>query len=1002
VIKSFLQKRQGGSRIFYLLDMADDVPPPPAAVTTKSAVTKADKVPFVFPKEDVSALLKTSVTMDIAEDVAGLELFNQVSACIVPIDPPSLEATCLGYGATITANRASNPSRLAIHGIFGPVHRIKKQPNTWIDGSLTLTSSALYIGKKAAIAIKDVFGLNVQQLPGPFYVPPTETPKDTGGRSLWGFYPGTSSSAKIADGCVPFALVALTPVNVHFVPHTAQQRAQWSALTVGGGFNGGAELSVPLFRNTLQSLLEQHQEEDTATWALKAGDLFITHSGMPFCFSSPEGEAGYVVQAVGVELPIPQRRKWWKDVLESSESKGGLWKLEKSPEKYLCGYALDIDKDKPFESYTPLFSVARVEAAEWLTGPPPKTAKKKAVVEKKKEEEEVAAAGAEVVSAKKKGGGGGGGDGPKQSLLDALKLHTSLDEQVKTIPPRAWDPDLETACAGHRTAFNADMMGADSNKISSYKKCLATLSRHIEEAKKNADQLPGVLSQLDECKQILDGLEIPDDARSLSNRKDSKLKAHKELAEMTGNIIKKSKAISKLLEECKQLETAVEESKTKQKQKGAKRTRTPAASSSFSSSSTGGGSERVPVSPASIPVPDDIDEDNLEEMVYAGEELESYIQKISADAGRFDNMIKHLDRDELRDFYSKFYAELTLLTDYYKGAEDASYNVAIVDAYHDALEAIWNMATTNPLPSSGSSSSGGAGGGGAAVKATNSARGGSRIDCKDCGNPCQEFGDFMCKDCYISSLKERISGLDDAEESLRRMIKYARKNKTNEVSGIEVADLEAGYKTYLSMVKEIQGAYKKVKRSKNAIAPLLVLLEKAEEHISNLVPTSEGEGEGEGEENDSGGAMDIDSSSPGSVHDEDEEEFDDDDEEGGSEDEDIEEKKTVRLKKKAKEDENLADAILRAQIRTPIESKIKRIMALYLKGDSDSLGTVRTELRELGELTVIYSYKTQLKGDSKPQESGVFFASVEERDDKITLLQAKVSGAEFHPYEISL
>jgi len=128
-------------------------------------------------------------------------------------------------------------------------------------------------------------------------VKPTVEQKRPDGSILpyWGFYPGSATSMIKDDDVIPVAFVALTPVKFHFSPHYGSFRRRWHNLIMNGEFQGDKVFGTTVFKGpNMRNYIEDSKA--TRIINLLAGDVIVTHSGMPFYFSNDDDD--FVVQGV--------------------------------------------------------------------------------------------------------------------------------------------------------------------------------------------------------------------------------------------------------------------------------------------------------------------------------------------------------------------------------------------------------------------------------------------------------------------------------------------------------------------------------------------------------------------------------------------------------------------------------------------------------------------------------------------------------------------------------
>ena len=914
--------------------------------TTKKKKEKEGVKPkegYVFPREEILALIETSTTQQ--KDTS--------SRVVAAGDDGAVKEACAQQAALVAEQQTKNPIKI---GVFAAELRKADQ----VFASIALTKQALFLGW---YGVKQFSDMEVQQIPSPFYVPATNP---TGGDKHHSWQYASSSSINPAREA---GLLALTPVSVTWIPYSDAEADKWIAL----GCDGGA--SIFANKDRVHTFFSQQMCElldtctATKTILLLSGDLFITRRGTPFYLSS-SGE-NYIVQSVAGEIvPATTRRKpTWKNILEK-----GSWKNGTFGEQVSARLAPTRSK-KDAAPYTPLFPLALFQDVEWLVG-------KNAVVKKPAATSSTSPGGSPTIAV-----------GNLYARHDQLKARIaqfpSKNERTFEVPVTwsdasekveenriknksvhvvsVWKQQDEQTANNKRVLLETtEKSGAKvlASKVNEYQTALDKLEEIVKETEANMPQFDKVKRELQQAVSILAGMVLPEDAKAQILSRQALMKSFcLFLEEKTHNILKKTGEVSVFLAKCTEFE--------KQAAARVQKLTAPAAAKE---------EELV------LPV---IDENALEEMRMAGSELDAYLDKVVNGKDKMIfTMVHNMSNPALKQFYDTFKLELQLALDAQTDAKELSENlefdVRIIDAYLRALIHLYDQ------KSAAKRSIAAAAGPTSSTKRRTIVCGGR----DGCGKRRREYADNQCEECYVSLLRERIIVFDELEKKFRNDAKknHALRKETNTETPTE---LETKYKQYLDKVHKLQ---KLIPKHEDAPVPIenlpkiLALLKECQDLIVSVYPDKKKYFEsGGGRKKQSldvdDDDMDIDDDEEEYDEEEEEEEEavsfaddddDDDDDEIELADDNDEEPEFSssspplnagkRLKKRGRNSDNeeeddsgpstrqlrLAHRILKAERRTPIDKDLTALKAWYDKADDASLAQIEARLIQLEALSALY------------------------------------------------
>lgn len=994
----------------------------------------AVKTEFVFPVQELKALCESSqAALTYEGDISTRECFDVCSACIVPIGKPSVDYPT--HAAAVREVLKNNPERLAKYGNVGVEKRFKAGDKA--AASLLFTKESLSNQHDGTVIINKFLDLQTEQIPSYMLTTPKahEATKDGKRLPFWMFVQG-NVSAKTDDGFIPVAIVAETECVIHFVPHAAQLRQEWDKFTAGGKYNGGAKTGITSFNVPMRTCLGfagvQH-------WAMKPGDVFVTHRGMPFHIT-PAGEdetAFFLAQTVVVNvLPVNNKRRTaWAMALKDN----GVFKKGKFGEELWTDFL--IKSGDSVEEYKPIAAVAKEEDVPWLTKKEKAKRKKPATVvegkgKKREKEEEAGEEGEEEAGEKKvavadptaaaaapvpvkKGGKVEiitvDGVEVKATLQAQFVRHLETDNRIAHLNPRIWDKSLEKTANEHRNSLRLMATTAPSAKITAYSGRIDTLQKAVLEAEQalapgedGTSLFDKVCAEMDESKTILDQLDsqMPEAFKAEKNTLRSCVKKYEELNKDGHKLCAKKGDVAALLDRCKKLQESVAERMEKKQKTSPK----PSMTENGHDSASGGEPGEVDLEDVEFPIEGEGDEAEFDDdRTLEGNNLNVFVREAYANCEKYQIMAQKLDRDDVRQVFENFRKAVNESLGFCRNKDNAGqgYNVGKIELYMKPLSIAYERMASAVSSTRASGKNKGVieCKDGTMIKIGN---GRMRIDCSDCGERKPDFANNKCQDCFTEELEERIRVLDDHEDAFNTEAKNAKQKRLQvKRTNTTLDPIELAYKEYLQYAGKIRTGLKQFYANKDYLSTLIPLIEKAEELVlTHLDHLDDGEGAGGGDDDDDGraGPMDID----GEEDEEDELEEEEEEFIAGEEDEDevvegspsssassdAKKKNTVSKKGDNLVALRIADRIVRIRSRVPIERALNDLHAWYEKGDEESLQRANLKLKDLEAMTVLWGVKAI---DGKPYP--FFFAEKEDAEDKMYALKGMTPNVTYELYQ---
>jgi hypothetical protein len=688
------------------------------------------------------------------------------------------DAFCAHQAQTLMAGQEAFAQKLPKSANFGivAVEARGKAKGGFVYASATITKDALVLDSMVVDQdLRPLYPEEVQdrvvQIPSAFYVePPPKNVKNT----QWRFVHGPDN-ARLANGFVPVAIVALTPVQITFIPHSEVEMEAWEALTFGGGHDSTRKHARPTtsMSGEFSKKLNTDSPSFTLTATMGPGSRFITHRGMPIFLSHAAGhtpDEPFVVKTVAVEMrdeqEVKTRHNQWRRALAERGWKRGTfgdnmcYKLAgtKSMDNHTLIY--------PAIDYETMVSVEEIKAlivspkGKLPPDPAKKAVKKKAVAAAPSVDQKVGLVFSPVgsISPKKKQvriAVTVEKEEKEEKVVKKKRVdptvalfaeHDALMARVSNIAPGAWDKGFSVKSDAHRAYLEAaedSTLPEVKTRIKKFRTSLKTLASKVEQGETDAKEtLPGVLETLQECTDLLGALNIPQDATKLLKSYTSGIA---ELSALKSSYIMRSaKRLDTFVSKCHKLRDSAHARAEKRKVK----------------------------EPFMIPV---VDEDALETDMCRGADAITVIYKQwSARGDTFGNMTTALkfDHPEVGMLFSRYEAILEQVWDYSVECEfipdgEVEYDIGKLNAYGTALQYVFDaVGSGRPIGSAtkkgkkmlkqGSTAGGG---------------GGIKIECQLCTYKRPEFnGCGCCKQCFKENhLPRKMEELENRSAYLEKL-----------------------------------------------------------------------------------------------------------------------------------------------------------------------------------------------------------------------------------------
>lgn len=693
---------------------------------------------------DLEHLLKVGESMktggDDDQELSDLDTIRDRGFVYLAANEPFSGPFCTQQAQTLLAGQEAFARGLPKSAGFGivAVEARGKAKGSFAYASALVTKEALTLDSMVVKQdLRHLYPEDVQkrvmQIPSAYYVEHTKGVKNT----HWRFVHGPDN-ARIGDtGIVPVAIVALTPVQITFIPHSEAEVAAWEGLTFGGGHDKTrkhARATTSMSRE-FSKKLNAGTPVFTLSTTMLPGSRFITHRGMPIYLSHAKDhhpDEPFVVKTVAVEVRDDQAAKTrpnqWRKALAARGWKIGTFgentchKLAgpRSMEGHaLIWPAMDHETMVGTEEVRALIisSKGKLPAKKTEEGK-----KKPPALPPKKTEEEKPDPAA-----------------PLYAEHDALKA------RIAAIPPAAWDAAFSAKAKAHRARLEEDSASAEGKKrIKKYRTSLKTLASKVDQAETDAKEtLPGVLEKLRECADILKELDIPQDAAKLLKSYTSGLK---ELADLQSSYIMRSaKRLAAFVAKCRKLRDSAEKRAEKRKVR----------------------------EPFAVPV---VDEGALKPTVCRGLKAVSDVyNRWAARGGAFGNMSTALkfDHPGVGVLFGHYERLLEEMWDYNAECEftpdsEVAYDSSKLEAYGAALQCVFDaIGSGRPIGST------------TKKKKKQQDAAGARIVCDLCSYRRAEFnGCGCCKQCFKENhIPRKMDELEVRSLRLRKLA--ARETEEN-------------------------------------------------------------------------------------------------------------------------------------------------------------------------------------------------------------------------------
>lgn len=642
--------------------------------------------------------------------------------------------------------------KMEAHGILGPEYRSGPKGAPQLCFSAAFTEESLKIAEEVLPRLAAQEPSLAAAADGSFYFPTISAffIKQPNGPPRHWFHVNAPKEA-------PFvALVALTSVFVHIVPHSAKYRPTFESLVTD------APLLVPK---------EVCHKLDTAfpklSMLLEAGQVMIVHRGTPVCFEgikvkeTPEDveeEAVFVVKSVVLELLRKTTRR--KIFIAQAMEKGGVF-----PEKLFNeDFPLELLEKCPIEQK--LFKVAvpvSVSKVEVLSA---------AKMSSSSDESLPSSASASDSSSPPPPAP----PSVRPALQEQFTRYDGLMKRARALDARVWNERL--ADTATKKYINLQNASAPSAEIAPFKKVVDTLEKNVVSAEADAPKLPAILEKLAQCEALLEPLkDMPADAKKEIIQYDALKKVYNEHAAPNMCLIPAAKKVDNLLERCIVLQEKVGARIDKLAAKKGKRAR----------------QAEPPAAAAAAPVTiEPVDEDELEPdmRIKDGDDgWKKVIDNANSERLKYVNMAQSLANPIVFEYCNKFetaYNELIaairqfIIT--HPGQNPEELDVSTLVAYHRALQDVF--VKFSPAATAAA----------AATAPIGPVSKSSTCKCTACGDRKANFGQSgHCRACYMEVIHTpRATSLENRADAAGRQIKI------NARDGVPAGELEANFKEYLS------------------------------------------------------------------------------------------------------------------------------------------------------------------------------------------------------------
>lgn len=744
---------------------------------------------------------------DTLDDLGFIILDDRITSC-------NVDALGTSYMDAADKYVLMQP-KMEAKGILGPDYRIVSKAGNQLSCSAAFTEGSFQIAQEVLPRLA-AFQPDISKDDGSFYFPTVSAffiKQPNGPPRAW-YHVDSSKDA-------PFvALVALTAVNMHFVPHGAKQRPMFDSLITDGGTYKDKR-PVPLLLSP-EMCTKVDESFPTCCISLETGQVVVIHRSTPICFEGigakenpedEEEEAAFVVKSVVLERLRKTTRR--KIIIAQALEKGGVF-----PEGLFNEY-FPLDELQPCETEEKLFEVASPKSVPFFVQTAPAAPKPAAPIAKKiepvappaspakhktevlppaavpikkmsSEEEEVSSSSSSSSSASK--------PVVRPALQEQFNRYDALMGRARAIDPRAWNErNADIATKKYIELQNISSKEADGAKITQFKKVIDTLEKNVKSAEGDVVKLPAIQEKLERCSELLDQwTDLPEKAKGEIRLYKAYRSNYEEYSAPKANLISLTKSVDELLEKCISLEKKVEERLAK-----------------LAAEKSGGGVKRGRQEEAAPTVNDVLDgidpivEDELEPDIRAFDGDDGWKAVISnANAARqkyivmaqsIGNPVVFKYCNSLEQEYLRLQESITesVKTQNLKVTE-LELDVSKLVAYHNVLQEIFvkhgdaserkATAPTGPVSKS------------------------TRCKCANCEKVLVNFDQSgFCRECYVTEVHTpAIAVMQSREEQAQLTI------KANKQAKLPKGDLETKFDEYLTFAEALTIAGETMESTPNA------------------------------------------------------------------------------------------------------------------------------------------------------------------------------------------
>ncbi len=757
------------------------------------------------------------------------------------------------------------------------------------------------------------------------------------------------------------ALVALGPIDLTFLNHERKDASVFDDVISKLPHEPGK--GNPFFTQEVTDALQSDCFEFAT---MEAGDIFITHRGMPLWVI---GDGGFQLVHTRILAPNSQIHEAYAKTLLD---KGILPSAGHFGEPGLLHDVLVAKNVKGFEeAFVPSCQVALPEEVPWLTT---KEASKKAKKAPAKREPEEPATREEIETSI-----------PAQhervsGAEKQIARHTEIEARIAKLNGRVWDDKSETKAREHRSKHIA---GGEGFVLTSYKRVLDTLEENVKRAEEMLELVPEFDQKLLECKKLQACLGKGPEVTLLN----------KDLRKFDDNTLvtsQRKEKLEELLERAKKLMETMAFLHAKKSE--------PAPKARPSNASS-----------APIDVPE-VKRESCEPYIPEGDEAKAALDDMKWwSEKKFLPMVMHHQKNspKIAALFDEYQKEVRTLRE--GATEDFGYAFTMFGLLKNLYEDLSAKRIQEKKQEQAEA---------AAAKGVGNGR--TRVICQDnewgtgCGEklPMCAFG--QCKKCFRQNVETEAAWLNDCALDLHERANIAKAEREAENAFVEdvKTELEEDAHVFVSLGGSLMEMVTKLDKRKNLIPEFIKKLKQAEEY-ANKYGCVRPEAMDEGEEDFVGGVEDLEDDDDEDEEEEDEEEDDSivcgDDEvsfksenslpsesfSSSSSSSGRRKKSSHKRKKEDKEEEDDLESfkakvslrLFKQMRRAPNLPLVKRCANRFEKEDLQSIQWVDVNLKEVENAKECYAIMATASGGTEPTATPFMFLTEEEAEEKRQDLQ---------------